>query len=89
MNTLDMGLGWMFAAIAALFTLGLMPLFARRFYPDSSGLLRRLAAPVIFLLLAVACFTGMALQALSLVVVFGLALIAMSRRKSRKSPPLS
>ena len=89
MNTLETGFGWMFAAIAALFTLGLMPLFARRYYPGPTSLPGRLAAPMIFALLSVACFAGMALQALSLVAVLGVALIAVSRRNGRKPPPLA
>ncbi len=86
MNTPDTQFGWMFVAIAALFTLGLIPRFARRFYPGSPSLLRRLAAPVIFLLLAAACFAGMALPSLSLVVLLGTAMIAVTRRKGRRPP---
>ena len=88
MNTLDTPLGWMFVALAAIFTLGIAPPFARRFYPGSPNFVRRLAAPVIFALLAAACFQGMALPALSLVVILGTALIAVSRRIGRKTPPL-
>ena len=89
MNTLDTPLGWMFVALAAIFTLGLAAPFARRFYPSSPNLLRRLAAPVIFSLLAVACFRGGALPALVVVVIVGVGLIAIRRRSNQKPSPLA
>lgn len=89
MNTLDTPFGWMFAALAALFTLGSTAPFARRFYPSAPSFLRRLAAPVIFALLAVACFRGAALPALSFVVILGAVQIVVSRRIGRKPRPLA
>lgn len=85
MNTLDTDFGWLFAAMAAIFALGLTPQGARRFYPASPKLPGRLAAPVVFALLAAACFAGVAVEALSVVVVGGVTQIGVSRWHGRKS----
>ncbi len=87
MNTLDTDFGWLFVAISAIFTLGLTPQWASRFYPASPTFLVRLAAPMIFALLASACFMGVAIQALMVIVVCGLTQIMVSRGAGRKSKP--
>ena len=84
MNTLHTQLGWMFAALAALFALGLAPRLAPRFYSAAPSAPRRLAAPVLFAALAVACFLGAAVQALSAVVIAGMPLIVSRRWEGRK-----
>lgn len=87
MDTLDAPFGWLFVAMAALFALGLIPRWAVRFYPASPPFLVRLAAPIIFAVLASACFLGLSVQALTVVVVCGLTLIFVSRWAGRKSKP--
>lgn len=72
-------LAWMFVTIAAIFALGLTPHFARRFYPDMPHFRRRLAAPIIFGLLAAACFTGLAVPALALTAALGLTQVGRDR----------
>ena len=57
-------MGWNFLLIAVVFALGLATPFARRFYPSSPSFVRRLAAPIIFIVLAVACFAGVGRWAL-------------------------
>lgn len=89
MDTLNTPFGWMFVMLTAIFTLGLMPHFARRFYPTAPPFAVHLAAPVIFALLASACFLGLAMKALSVVVVLGMAQIVVSRLRGRKQPPLA
>ena len=76
-------MGWNFLLIAVVFALGLATLFARRFYPSSPSFVRRLAAPIIFIVLAVACFAGIGRWALICVTVLGLALIIVSRWRRR------
>lgn len=77
----------MFVLLAAIFALGLTPRFAQRFYPDAPGFLRRLAAPILFALLAAVCFLGEALLALGVTAALGIVLICFSRWKTRKSTP--
>ena len=81
---MDTTFGWMFVGLAALFSLGIVPRGAGRFYPTRPGVRVRLAAPVIFGLLAVACFMGVGLPALSTVAVLGVAQILVSRRANRR-----
>lgn len=85
MNTLDTQFGWLFAAIAAIFAFGLIPRWTVHFYPTAPPFLVRLAAPIIFAVLATACFMGLAVKALSLVIICGMILIAISRWVGRKS----
>ena len=80
---MDMTLGWMFTAIAALFSLGLVPRWSRRFYPTRPGMATRLAAPVIFWTLAGVCFSGFAFAALVTVAALGLVLIVVQRLAKR------
>ena len=87
MNTPDTQLGWMFVAMAAIFALGLIPRWAVRFYPTAPPFLVRLAAPVLFAVVASACFRGLAVKALALVIICGMTLIFISRRGARKSKP--
>ena len=84
MSDLFFRLGYGFLAIALLFSAGLLPRFARRFYPQIPlpGAARRGAAPVIFSLLAAACFAGYGLPALVVVAVGGAVLIAKSRLRN-------
>jgi hypothetical protein len=77
--------GWMFVALAAIFLPGLTKLFAKYFYPASPGFSRRMAAPLIFSALALACFMGISFPALTLVVLLGLAQIIVSRLKRRNA----
>ncbi|WP_119321936.1 hypothetical protein [Capsulimonas corticalis] len=84
MNILPIQFSWLFAAIAAIFALGLSPRFARNFYPSSPNVRIRMAAPLIFASLAAACFLGAGVPALVLVVVVGTALILAQRWKHRK-----
>ena len=76
-------LGWCFLAIAGLFLLGLTPRFAPRFYPDASGVVARAAAPVLFALLAAACFGGWGQPALVTTTLVGAALCVLQRRRDR------
>ncbi len=78
-------LGWTFMLIACLFALGLATPIARHFYPDSPKFRHRLAAPLIFGALAVACFIGFGRAALFLVALLGLSLIAVSRWRRRSA----
>jgi hypothetical protein len=80
-------LGYLFVLVTALFALGLAPRLAPLFYPDyfaEPGLLRRLAAPVLFALLALSCFIGWGLQAFILTAVLGMAQIIVSRWNRQK-----
>jgi hypothetical protein len=79
--------GWMFVFLAAFFALGLTASLARHFYPHSPSFLRRLAGPLIFGLLAVACFMGIGRAALILVVLSGLTLIVISHWRRRNDRP--
>jgi hypothetical protein len=72
---------WMFAGIAVIFAFGLLPKLASRFYPASPAFRVRLAAPIIFALLAVACALGIAIQTLSAITIAGLTLIIGRRRR--------
>ena len=83
---MDTTLGWMFVALAALFALALVPRLAVRFYPARPGVGTRSAAPVIFSLLAGACFSGFDMPALVAVVLLGSAQIITSRRKAKRRP---
>jgi hypothetical protein len=84
MNPFFTPLGGMFLFLALFYLFGLLNPFARRFYPDSPGVLRRSAAPVIFACLAMACFRGFGLPALLLVAIAGMIQIAAARRNRRK-----
>jgi len=79
-------LGWTYGLIAFLFALGLATPIARHFYPDLPSFRHRLAAPLIFGAMALACFIGFGHAALLLVSLPGLILIAVShwRRRSGK-----
>jgi hypothetical protein len=79
MNTPDTGFGWLFVAMAAIFALGLIPRWAVRYYPTSPPFLVRLAAPVIFAVLASACFLGLAVKAFAVLIVCGMILILIRR----------
>ncbi len=74
-------MGWMFVFMAAFFALGLLPQLAKRFYPDSARFRLRLAAPIIFGLMATACFIGLALPAMVLTVALGLPLVVQRKRR--------
>ena len=80
---MDTTLGWMFIALAALFSLALLPRLAGRFYPTRPGYVTRLAAPVIFGLIAAACFAGYGLPALAVIAVVGFAQIIANRKRVR------
>jgi len=80
-------MGWLFAAIATLFSLGLTPRFGRSFYPTSPSFGLRLAAPALFLLIATACFWGYAIQAFVVTVALGLPLIVTRRWNDRRNKP--
>jgi len=73
----------MFLSLAAFFALGVSPRFARRFYPEAPSFRRRLAAPALFTMLALACFAGMALPALVASTAFGGAAVFYHRRQRR------
>ncbi|BDI30714.1 hypothetical protein CCAX7_27650 [Capsulimonas corticalis] len=81
MDTLNIAFAGMFAALAAIFALGLTPQFSRRFYPESPGFFARLAAPVIFALLAMGSYWRMAIPSLVTIAVLGA--IQMARRHWR------
>ena len=81
---MDATFGWMFVGLAALFSLGVVPRWAGRFYPTKPGLRVRLAAPVIFGLLAAACFVGAGFLALGTVVVLGGVQVLVNRRAQRR-----
>jgi hypothetical protein len=83
---MDTPLGWMFLGIATLLSLGLAPRLAGRFYPTRPRFVTRLAAPVIFGVLAALCFAGFATPALYVVAVAGIALIVY-RRRGKLAPP--
>ena len=76
-------LGWSFILIAAIYALALAGPIARRFYPESPSLLVRLAAPVIFGGLGLACFAGMGRGTFICVALLGLVLISVNRWKRR------
>ena len=76
-------MAWLFTALALGSLLGLTPRFRARIYPENPNTLACAAAPVLFSLLAVACFAGLALPALGFVAVAGLVLIAISRTRQK------
>jgi hypothetical protein len=78
-------LGRMFVLLSVVFAMGLIKPFVRHFYPASPGFPRRLAAPIIFVVLAMACFKGLGSVALILVVLSGLTQIIISRRRRRNA----
>ena len=80
-------LGWMFVALAAIFALGLAGPLVRHYYPGPSTLPRRMAAPLIFSILAAACFTGIGLAALIFFVLLGLTLMIVRRWRLRNDKP--
>jgi hypothetical protein len=75
------GMGWFFVAVAGFFALGLNPAWGRRFYPTAPNFKVRLAAPGIFLGMALGCFAGIVFLVLCGVSVLGLALLVSNRRK--------
>jgi hypothetical protein len=83
MNHLFNTLGWCFSGTATVFLFGLLNPLARRFYPENPDIFRRAAAPVIFALLSVACFTGAGMQAMILLVLAGTIQIVIDRRNRR------
>ena len=85
MNTLWITFGWMFVTLAAIYALGVAEPLARRFYPGSPGFLARLAAPLIFAVLAAACFLHVAVPALIVTVALGTVQIARSRWLRRRT----
>lgn len=84
MNTFFLSLGVLFLGLALFFLLGLLPRFARRFYPGRPGVVARAAAPLIFAGLAFACFRGAALPTLLLLVTVGSAMILRKRNHHRR-----
>jgi hypothetical protein len=82
MNSASTPLGGMFLLLALLFLIGLLNPCARRCYPSGPGVIARSAAPLIFACLAIACFRGNAAPALLFVVVAGVILRGLSRRKN-------
>jgi len=71
--------GWCLLALALIFLMGLLPPIARRFYPERPHFRLRLAAPVIFAVLACACFAEIGLAAMILTITIGMALIGYNR----------
>ena len=80
-------LGWMFVALTAIFALGIAGPLARQYYPGPSTLPRRLAAPLIFNILAMACFMGFGQAALIFTVLLGLTLVVSRRWRLRNDKP--
>lgn len=76
--------GWCLLALALIFLMGLLPPIARRFYPEQPHFRLRLAAPVIFAVLASACFAEIGLAAMILTITIGIALIGYNRFTLRK-----
>lgn len=76
-------LGWLFTGMAALFAAGLLPRCGRWPYPDSAPLAAKLAAPVIFAGLALACFHGAAMMTMGGVAVVGIGLIIVAPAKAK------
>jgi len=76
--------GWCLLALALLFLMGLLPPIARRFYPERPNFRLRMAAPVIFAVLACACFAGIGLAAMILTITIGMALIGYNRFTLKK-----
>jgi hypothetical protein len=89
MEAFDARLGGCMAAIAALFALGLMPGLAPRVYRGRPGFARRLAAPAIFGILAIACFSGLGLPTFIAVALAGLALITVARVRAGRTAPVA
>ena len=79
--------GWMFVALAGIFALGVARPFARYYYPVLPSFPRRLAAPLIFGILAAACFMGIGRAALIFVALFGLTLAVIRRWRCRNDKP--
>jgi len=77
--------GWIFVALAAIFALGMAKPFARYYYPDLPSFPRRLAAPLIFGVLAAACFMGIGRAVLIFVVLVGLTLVFIRRWRCRNN----
>ncbi len=83
---MDTRLGWTFLGVALLFSLGLLPRLAARFYPGRPSVLIRLAAPVIFASLSAACFCGFAMPVLAALAVVGSVFVVLSRRRAKSRP---
>ena len=77
----------MFVALATIFALGLAGPLARHYYPGPTTFSRRVAAPLIFSVLAAACFTGIGLTALIFAVLLGLTLVIVRRWRLRNDKP--
>lgn len=76
-----------FLSLTAIFAFGLPPHFARHFYPEVPPFRLRLIAPGLFLLIALACFSGWALPAWGATVAFGLVVMGPTRGKRHGSAP--
>ena len=85
MDTYYVQFGWCMVLVAAVFGLGLTPRLGPRFYPDSPGILVRLAAPLIFGGLAVLCFLGLGQEGLVSTAALGLSQVAVSRWRKRRA----
>ena len=66
---------WCMVAIAAFFSLAVLPPLQATFYPQQVSLKIRLAAPTLFGLLAAACFAGIGFWALMLTILIGSRLV--------------
>ena len=82
MTTLSLPLGWVFVALSVIFGLGVVPRWARYFYPVPPSLRTRLIAPMLFLGIAAFCLGGAGLKALCLVAGAGVVLVAVNRRRA-------
>ena len=79
------GLGWTLMGVAALFSLGISTRWAHYFYPEPLAPSRRAAAPVLFALLAVACFSGAGFPVLVMVAACGALQSMLARRALRRA----
>ena len=73
-------------AVAALFTPGVLPRFAPRFYPGNPALGRRLAAPLLFAALGAACFTGAGPGAMIAAAMLGTTQAGIARWRLAAAP---
>ena len=64
-------LGWCIVAMAAIFSLGILPLWKTRIYPQGPGLAVRMAVPALLMILALACFAGYGHWAMIIVILAG------------------